>query len=77
MGAVNLPAFPDLMPWPCLDDSFDRDHESGWITVPNALFDRKKAALKVLPGVGHSAILEAPEQCMALIAPFLSTGALP
>ena len=36
-----------------------------------------KAALKVLPGVGHSAILEAPEQCMALIAPFLSTGALP
>ena len=37
-------------------------------------FDR---ALKVLPGVGHNAILEAPEQCMALIAPFLSTGALP
>lgn len=36
-----------------------------------------KATLKVLPGVGHSAILEAPEQCMALIAPFLSTGALP
>jgi len=36
-----------------------------------------KAALKVLPGVGHSAILEAPEQCMALIAPFLSTGVLP
>jgi len=36
-----------------------------------------KAALKVLPGVGHSAILEAPEQCMALIAPFLSSGALP
>jgi pimeloyl-ACP methyl ester carboxylesterase len=36
-----------------------------------------RAALKVLPGVGHSAILEAPEQCMALIAPFLSTGALP
>ena len=36
-----------------------------------------KAALKVLPGVGHSAILEAPEQCMALIAPFLSTGAFP
>ena len=36
-----------------------------------------KAALKVLPGVGHSAILEAPEQCMALIAPFLSTGTLP
>ena len=36
-----------------------------------------KAALKVLPGVGHSAIMEAPEQCMALIAPFLSTGVLP
>ena len=36
-----------------------------------------RAALKVLPDVGHSAILEAPEQCMALIAPFLSTGALP
>jgi len=36
-----------------------------------------KAALKVLPGVGHSAILEAPEQCMGLIAPFLSTGTLP
>ena len=36
-----------------------------------------RAALKVLPGVGHSAILEAPEQCMALIAPFRSTGALP
>ena len=36
-----------------------------------------RASLKVLPGVGHSAILEAPEQCMALIAPFLSTGALP
>jgi pimeloyl-ACP methyl ester carboxylesterase len=58
MRAVNLPAFPDVMPWPCLDDRFDR-------------------ALKVLPGVGHSAIPEAPEQCMALIAPFLSTGALP
>ena len=36
-----------------------------------------KASLKVLPGVGHSAILEAPEQCMALIAPFLTTRALP
>jgi len=58
MCAVNLPAFPDVMPWPYLDDSFDR-------------------ALKVLPGVGHSAILEAPDQCMVLIAPFLTTGTLP
>jgi hypothetical protein len=34
-------------------------------------------ALPPASAVGHSAILEAPEQCMALIAPFLSTGALP
>ena len=55
MRAVNLAAFPDLMPWRDLDDSFDR-------------------ALKVLPGVGHNAILEAPEQCMALIAPLPEHG---
>ena len=32
-----------FMPWPYLDESFERDHESGWITVPNSLFDADKA----------------------------------
>jgi alkanesulfonate monooxygenase SsuD/methylene tetrahydromethanopterin reductase-like flavin-dependent oxidoreductase (luciferase family) len=32
-----------FMPWPYLDESFDKKYESGWITVPNSLFDRKKA----------------------------------
>jgi alkanesulfonate monooxygenase SsuD/methylene tetrahydromethanopterin reductase-like flavin-dependent oxidoreductase (luciferase family) len=31
-----------FMPWPYLNDDFDRDYESGWITVPNSLFDRQK-----------------------------------
>src|SRR3954470_19848880 len=32
-----------FMPWPYLDKSFDEKYESGWITVPNSLFDRQKA----------------------------------
>jgi hypothetical protein len=32
-----------FMPWPYLDESFDKKYESGWITVPNCLFDRQKA----------------------------------
>lgn len=32
-----------FMPWPYLDESFDKTYESGWITVPNSLFDREKA----------------------------------
>ena len=63
MCAVNVPAFLDLTP--CLANG--RAYAEH---LP-------RAALKVLQGVGHSAILEAPEQCMALIAPFRSTGALP
>lgn len=31
-----------FMPWPYLDDDFDEKYESGWITVPNSLFDRGK-----------------------------------
>lgn len=30
-------------PWPYLDESFERNYESGWITVPNKEFDRNKA----------------------------------
>ena len=41
-GQVNVFSW-HFMPWPYLDEDFDRDHESGWITVPNSLFDRKKA----------------------------------
>ena len=41
-GQVNVFSW-HFMPWPYLDENFDRDHESGWITVPNSLFDRKKA----------------------------------
>ena len=32
-----------FMPWPYLDDSFEKNYESGWITVPNSLFDADKA----------------------------------
>jgi alkanesulfonate monooxygenase SsuD/methylene tetrahydromethanopterin reductase-like flavin-dependent oxidoreductase (luciferase family) len=32
-----------FMPWPYLDEEFDKKYESGWITVPNSLFDRRKA----------------------------------
>jgi alkanesulfonate monooxygenase SsuD/methylene tetrahydromethanopterin reductase-like flavin-dependent oxidoreductase (luciferase family) len=32
-----------FMPWPYLDESFDKKYESGWVTVPNSLFDRQKA----------------------------------
>jgi alkanesulfonate monooxygenase SsuD/methylene tetrahydromethanopterin reductase-like flavin-dependent oxidoreductase (luciferase family) len=31
-----------FMPWPYLDDDFDKKYESAWITVPNSLFDRDK-----------------------------------
>ena len=32
-----------FMPWPFLDESFEQNYESAWITVPNALFDPEKA----------------------------------
>ena len=32
-----------FMPWPYLDESFEENYESGWITVPNSLFDPEKA----------------------------------
>lgn len=32
-----------FMPWPYLPDDFDERYESGWVTVPNSLFDREKA----------------------------------
>jgi alkanesulfonate monooxygenase SsuD/methylene tetrahydromethanopterin reductase-like flavin-dependent oxidoreductase (luciferase family) len=31
------------MPWPYLPDDFDQRYETGWVTVPNSLFDRDKA----------------------------------
>lgn len=33
------------------------------------------AALRTLPGRGHSALIESPGECLALIEPFLSAGA--
>jgi len=35
------------------------------------------AALKVVDGSGHSAIIEQPNECLDIIAPFLANGALP
>ncbi|MDB5596134.1 MAG: alpha/beta hydrolase fold protein [Hyphomicrobiales bacterium] len=35
------------------------------------------AALHVLAGSGHSAIIEQPKECLDLIAPFLASGILP
>lgn len=32
-----------FMPWPYLPPDFDERYESGWVTVPNSLFDRDKA----------------------------------
>ena len=32
-----------FMPWPYLDESFEENYESGWVTVPNSLFDTDKA----------------------------------
>jgi hypothetical protein len=32
-----------FMPWPYLDEEFEAQHESGWITVPNSLFDPDRA----------------------------------
>lgn len=32
-----------FMPWPYLDEDFEQNHESGWITAPNSLFDRDRA----------------------------------
>ena len=32
-----------FMPWPYLPKDFDERYESGWVTVPNSLFDREKA----------------------------------
>lgn len=32
-----------FMPWPYLPDDFDERYDSGWVTVPNSLFDREKA----------------------------------
>ena len=32
-----------FMPWPYLDAEFDAKYESGWVTVPNTLFDAEKA----------------------------------
>jgi alkanesulfonate monooxygenase SsuD/methylene tetrahydromethanopterin reductase-like flavin-dependent oxidoreductase (luciferase family) len=31
-----------FMPYPYLPDDFDRTHDSGWVTVPNSLWDKKK-----------------------------------
>ena len=32
-----------FMPWPYLPADFDERYDSGWVTVPNSLFDRDKA----------------------------------
>jgi alkanesulfonate monooxygenase SsuD/methylene tetrahydromethanopterin reductase-like flavin-dependent oxidoreductase (luciferase family) len=32
-----------FMPWPYLPEDFDERYETGWVTVPNSLFDREKA----------------------------------
>ena len=32
-----------FMPWPYLDESYEEKYESGWITIPNELFDPEKA----------------------------------
>src|SRR5262249_2717556 len=36
-----------------------------------------RAALQVVPGAGHSPILEQPAETLPLVAEFLETGALP
>jgi alkanesulfonate monooxygenase SsuD/methylene tetrahydromethanopterin reductase-like flavin-dependent oxidoreductase (luciferase family) len=32
-----------FMPWPYLPEDFDERYDSGWVTVPNRLFDHEKA----------------------------------
>ena len=32
-----------FMPWPYLNEDFEKKYESGWITIPNTEFDRDKA----------------------------------
>ncbi len=32
-----------FMPWPYLDETFEKKYESGWITIPNSEFDPDKA----------------------------------
>ncbi|MEI7687958.1 MAG: LLM class flavin-dependent oxidoreductase [Planctomycetota bacterium] len=36
--------FFHLMSWPYLPDAFDRDHDSAWVWIPNALYDPERGA---------------------------------
>ena len=49
-----------FMPWPYLPDDFDERYDSGWVTVPNSLFDREKA--KGLYGEYLAEMVHAEEQ---------------
>jgi alkanesulfonate monooxygenase SsuD/methylene tetrahydromethanopterin reductase-like flavin-dependent oxidoreductase (luciferase family) len=42
MNTVGLYSW-HFMPWPYLEPDFDAKYESGWVTIPNRLFDREKA----------------------------------
>jgi alkanesulfonate monooxygenase SsuD/methylene tetrahydromethanopterin reductase-like flavin-dependent oxidoreductase (luciferase family) len=42
MNTVQLYSW-HFMPWPYLTPDFDEKYESGWVRVPNALFNRDKA----------------------------------
>ena len=41
-NAVKLYAW-HFMAWPHLPADFDERYASGWVTVPNSLYDREKA----------------------------------
>jgi len=70
LGRLHRVACPALLIW---------GEEDRFVPLANGRAyaqNLPKATLKTLPGCGHSAILEAPDQCMDWIAPFLKTGAL-
>jgi hypothetical protein len=54
-----------FMAYPYLPQDFDEQYDSGWVTVPDQLWDRVGASLPVLPGCGHSPHMERVQETVA------------
>ena len=42
LGGLVATKYKDFKSWPHLPDTFERDHDSAWVWVPNSLYDPVK-----------------------------------
>jgi hypothetical protein len=58
------------MAYPYLAQDVDEPYDSGWVTVPNELWDRAGAGLRVWPGCGHRPHVECVQETVAVLREF-------